>query len=442
MRRYKEFNRVDSVLIEEIPRNWRLSKFKYQTNIYNGDSLNSELKATFESDNTDERPYLGSKDINVNFGTVNYNNGIRIPKSESKYKVAPIGSTLICIEGGSAGRKIAYLEEEVCFVNKLACIDGGSKFYYYVVKSNLFKLQFFNSMSGLIGGVSLSQLKEFFFPLPPLPEQEKIVAFLDYKTERIDKLLKIKEEKIELLKQKRTALINEAVTKGINPNAKLKDSGIEWIGEIPEHWEIKKLKHLGNFQNGISKGAEYFGKGSPFMNYGDVYKNETTPLKVANLVETDATEKERYSVRLGDVFFTRTSETIDDIGISSTCMNTIEDCVFSGFLIRFRFYKSQLIPNYSKFHFQAEWKDTFIESRMNIVTRSSLSQTVLGQVPVIVPPIADQNIIIYYLEERTQEIDALIKLEEQKIKSLKEYRQALISEAVTGKIDVRDWKEN
>ena len=274
-------------------------------------------------------------------------------------------------------------------------------------------------------------------PLPPLQEQQQISDYLDYKTSKIDILIQKTEQKIELLKEQRTSLINTTVTKGLNSNVEMKDSGVEWIGEIPSGWEITPLKYLGKFQNGISKGSEYFGFGFPFMNYGDVYKNEVTPTFFGDKVDSNNIERERYSICKGDVFFTRTSESKDDIGISSTCLESVKETVFSGFVIRFRFYNTIHQPEYSRYHFQTHWKKIFIESKMNIVTRSSLSQQVLGQLPVLIPPTHEQQKIVDYLDKKTIKIDKLIDTETKRIELLKEYRQSLISDVVTGKVDVR-----
>lgn len=426
--------------IGEIPIGWNNSKLKYISKLYTGNSLNDKQKVLYESDNTNDIPYVSSKDIDVNFRTVNYNNGLRIPKDNNPLKVSPEGSFLLCVEGGSSGRKMVFLDRDVCFVNKLCSFysEQNTKFQYYYIQSSNFQYKFKLSLTGLIGGVSISTLRDFQIPLPPLQEQEQIVEFLDTKTSLIDSLIEKTQLKIELLKEKRTSLINQVVTKGLNPNVELKDSDVEWIGEIPKQWRITPLKFLGNFQNGISKGSEYFGKGYPFMNYGDVYKNQVTPIKVQGKVESNEIERDRYSVKRGDVFFTRTSETKDDIGVTSTCLLSIYECVFSGFVIRFRFYNETHIPEYSKYHFQTHWKKVFIESKMNIVTRSSLSQQVLGQVPVLIPPIEEQQEIVEYLDEQTNIIDTTITKEEKRIELLKEYRQSLISEVVTGKIKVCD----
>jgi type I restriction enzyme S subunit len=438
MKKYNSYKPSGIEWIGEIPNDWKITKFKYISKLITGNSLNDEQKNQFESNNPNDIPYVSSKDISINTRNVNYNNGLRIPRDDIKLKVSPKGSFLLCVEGGSSGKKMVFLNQDVCFVNKLCSFSSNynSKFQYYFIQSSEFQDKFRLSLTGLIGGVSISTLRDFELPFPTPFEQEEIVNYLDEKTTIIDKLISTKETKIKLLKEQRTSLINQVVTKGINPNVKMKDSGVEWIGKIPNEWTIKPLRYLGNFQNGISKGSEYFGTGNPFMNYGDVYKNDITPIKVEGKVQSTDKDIIQYSVTRGDVFFTRTSESKDDIGISSTCLTTIPNCVFSGFVIRYRFLKETHIPEYSRYHFQTHWKKIFIESRMNIVTRSSLSQQVLGQVPVLIPSITQQQEIVEYLDKHIKEIDDLVSLEQKKIELLKEYRQSLISEVITGKIKV------
>ena len=287
-------------------------------------------------------------------------------------------------------------------------------------------------------GIKASKLCLLKLNIPPLKEQTQIANFLDRKTEQIDELTRIKERQIQLLQEQRTALINQAVTKGLDLSVEMKPSGVEWIGEIPAHWRIIKLRYLGILQNGISKGSDAFGLGYPFLSYGDVYNNETLPLQVEGLVKSTKADRERYSVLERDIFFTRTSETIEDIGISSTCMKTIENCVFSGFLIRFRNTSQILTKELSKYYFSSHLPRIFLAREVNIVTRSSLSQESLKRLPVLLPPLSEQTQIANFLNHKTQQIDKLISTENQKIQLLKEYRQSLISEAVTGKIDVRN----
>ena len=294
------------------------------------------------------------------------------------------------------------------------------------------------STGATVHHLNMTDIRNLELPiLPPLPVQTQIAAFLDRKTGQIDELLRIKERRIELLQEQRTTLINQAVTKGLDPNVEMKPSGVEWIGEIPAHWKIIKLRYLGVLQNGISKDSDSFGLGYPFLSYGDVYNNDTLPTQVEGLVKSTKADKERYSVKETDVFFTRTSETIEEIGISSTCMKTIENCVFSGFLIRFRNTSTVLTKKFSKYYFPSHLPRIFLAREVNIVTRSSLSQELLKRLPVLLPSPDEQKEIANFLDLKTKQIDELIAAEQRKIELLKEYRQSLISEAVTGKIDVR-----
>lgn len=198
-----------------------------------------------------------------------------------------------------------------------------------------------------------------------------------------------------------------------------KDSGIEWLGEIPEHWEIVKLKYLGNFQNGISINSEAFGAGYPFVSYGDVYNNISIPFNVKGLVNSTEIDRKVYSVKQGDIFFTRTSETIDEIGISSVCLKTIENAVFAGFLIRFRAYKKNLDNNFTKFYFRRNLNQYFFAKENGLVTRASLSQELLGKLPVIIPPLKEQEQIANFLDEKCEQIANFIEKKEKLISLLK-----------------------
>jgi len=440
---YNKYKSTDFDLMDEIPHNWNSTKIKHIATVYNGDSLNDELKEQF-SLNKEGLSYIASKDIDLNTGAIDYNNGMIIPDSLGNFKIAPMNSTLLCIEGGSAGRKIAFTNQNVCFVNKLACFLSEdyytSKFLFYYLKSHVFQNQFRRSLTGLIGGVSISNINNFIIPLPSINEREIIAKFLDCKVNIIDQLISKKEKLIRSLIEKRQAIINEAVTKGINPNSRLKDSGVEWLGMIPEEWDLANLRYLGSFQNGISQSGDYFGSGDTFLSYGDVYKNERLPELVSGLALSNKTEKEHYSVREGDVFFTRTSETIEEIGIASTCFKTIENAVFSGFLIRMRPFENKLYKGFSKYYFRSFVPRIHFTKEMNLVTRASLSQELLKSLPVCLPPLEVQKEIASYLDKKTSIVDSALAKIESSIEKLKEYRQSLISEAVTGKIDVRNWK--
>ncbi len=287
-------------------------------------------------------------------------------------------------------------------------------------------------------GIGVYGIDNAWFPIPPLEEQQTIASYLDTATAKIDTLIEKQTKLIQLLKEKRQAVISTAVTRGIDSTVAMKDSGVEWLGEIPEGWTMTPLRYIGRLQNGISKGGDYFGSGYPFVNYGDIYNNATLPLQVTGLAKSSKEDRNAYSVQKGDIFFTRTSETIDDIGMASTCLHTIEDATFSGFTIRFRQLKQVLDENFSKFYFRTGHAQAFFEEQLNLVTRASLGQDILKQLPVLLPSMEEQRDIAIYLDDKTSKIDTLITKSTKAIDLLKEKRTALISSVVTGEIDVRE----
>ncbi len=159
-----------------MPEGWAWTSLSEIANLYTGNSINENEKANKYSNLKEGLFYIATKDIDFE-GKVNYNNGIRIPLSESKFKIAPAESTLLCIEGGSAGRKIGFIDQDVCFVNKLCCFhsDQLSNLYlFYYLQSRTFIDLFNSNKSGLIGGVSLNLLKSIFIPVAPAIEQDLI----------------------------------------------------------------------------------------------------------------------------------------------------------------------------------------------------------------------------------------------------------------------------
>lgn len=211
------------------------------------------------------------------------------------------------------------------------------------------------------------------------------------------------------------------------------DKNIEgsWLRNVPEGWRIERLKDLGPLQNGVSKGKEYFGSGNPFVSYGNVYNDSIELNRIKKLANSNKGEQKQYSVVEGDIFFTRTSETIDEIGISATAMETIPKATFSGFVIRLRPKKFKIEKGFSKYYFQSVLNRQLLSKEINLVTRASLSQGILNNTPVLLPPKEVQQKIARYLNIRTQAIDKKIKLLQEKIAIYKEYRNSLINETVT-----------
>ena len=269
--------------------------------------------------------------------------------------------------------------------------------------------------------------------LPPNETQTQIVSFLDTKTQEIDELIEKTEQKIKLLKEKRTSLINHCVTKGLNPNVEMKDSGVEWIGEIPSHWTKSRLKYVSEIVTGNTPPTK------DKDNYeGGVYlwvkPNEINELKPTNDTNQKLTEKGKSLSRVLPPFSVLVNGIgrIGEFGYSELPVSTNQQ-------INSIVYKNRVDNRFGIYHVSM-MKEGFLSNSEKVVV-PILNKTKQENIEFIQPPISEQTQIVEYLDEQTQKIDSTIEKETQRIELLKEYRQSLISEVVTGKIDVRNWNE-
>lgn len=316
----------------------------------------------------------------------------------------------------------------------------NTEYVKYLLKNYGFAEEFYRWGTGIVADLwstKYERMKKIMLPIPNEDEQQKIADFIDEKVGEIDSVIVKTKETIEDYKKYKQAIITDAVTKGLNPDVEMKESKSNYLGMIPAHWIEKRLRFLGICQNGISKSSEYFGEGYPFVSYGDVYKNYTLPEMGSGLIKSSEEDRNIYSVQYGDVFFTRTSETIEEVGFASTCLKSIDNATFAGFLIRFRpNNQEELRPEFSKYYFRSDAHRKFFVKEMNLVTRASLSQELLKKLPVLLPPIEEQKEIVEYLDEKCSEIDKLIVKKEELLADLEDYKKSLIYEYVTGKKEV------
>lgn len=305
---------------------------------------------------------------------------------------------------------------------------------------SMWQREIFNQMgdNGVRSSLNTKELLNIPHPFPSIYEQKRIVTFLDAQCAEIDAVLEKTRASIEEYKKLKQAVITQAVTKGIRGDRPMKNSGIEWIGDIPESWEVSSVRYIGQLQNGISKGGEFFGKGFPFVSYGDVYKNYELPHSVSGLIDTTEDERAKYSVEYGDIFFTRTSETIEEVGFSCVCKRSIPNATFAGFIIRLRPFcaDEKILTDYAKYYFRGEHIRAYLVKEMNLVTRASLGQTLLKGMSVIVPPKSVQKEIAEYLDDKCADIDALVAKKQQYLTEIENYKKSLIYEYVTGKKEV------
>ena len=309
----------------------------------------------------------------------------------------------------------------------------------YLLKSYKFIEEYYRNGHGIVADLwttRFDEMKMIKVAIPSIKEQEAIANYLDSATSKIDEAIAQQQKMIDLLNERKQIIINNAVTKGLDPNVKMKPSGIDWIGDIPEHWEARKLGSIGSTINGVSHDSTYFGEGYPFVSYSDVYKNVSLPKTVLGLAKSSNQERLLFSVEKGDVFFTRTSETAEEIGFSSTCLETIENAVFAGFLIRFRPKEGLIEPSFSKYYFRAYIHRSYFVKEMNLVIRASLSQQLLKGLPILLPPLKEQREIADYLDNQIIGIDSCISNINKQISLLQERKQIIINDVVTGKVKV------
>lgn len=307
--------------------------------------------------------------------------------------------------------------------------------YYFL---SMWQREVFNHMGddGVRSSLNSKDLLNIPYLLVPKEEKEKIVVFLDKKCAEIDAVIEQTKATIEEYKALKQSIITEAVTKGIRGDRPMKDSGYEYIGEVPFEWTVCRLRNIGSPQNGISKGGEFFGSGYPFVSYGDVYKNFSLPTMPEGLIESTEEERAHYSVKSGDIFFTRTSETIEEIGFSSVCTQDIPNATFAGFLIRVRPFSDDLYLGFSKYYFRSNHHRIYFIKEMNLVTRASLGQDLLKSMPVLVPSKNEQKEIANYLDQKCFEIDRLIEKKTQLLEEMEIFKKSLIFDYVTGKKEV------
>ena len=322
------------------------------------------------------------------------------------------------------------------------------KYFHYLLRTDQYVSEFKRNSTGVIESRlrlyddSFGSLHSHF---PPLSEQQQIVSYLDTKTSLIDTLIEKTKLKIQLLKENRTSLINEVVTKGLNPNVEMKDSGVEWIGEIPSHWDFIPTKYFTVDKNGIQTGPfgtqlntkDYVELGVKVMNQKTLI-NEDYEIGEEFISYEKFEELKGFEVIGGDLImgsrgsFGNGKRTT--FGKVSTVPNNLGDCVLHPCLIRIRLKEELILKNYYSYYVN---DSTYFLEDVRNTSNSTTIEVIYGitlkDIRIPIPPLTEQQQIVSYLDEHTQLIDKTISIEERRIDTLKEYRQSLISEVVTGK---------
>lgn len=309
-------------------------------------------------------------------------------------------------------------------------------YYRYLLKCSPFIAALQSSTDSLRDGKSINyeQFSALSLPISSVQEQNVIATFLDHETAKIDNLIEKQQQLIELLKEKRQAVISHAVTKGLNPDVPMKDSGVEWLGEIPSHWEMKRLAYIGSARNGLTYSPENITDQESGVLVLRSSNIQNSSLCFDDNVYVDSIIPEQFLVKENDLLICSRNGSRNLIGKNALISKDAEGMAFGAFMAIFR---SQIntyifwVLNSPLFDYQS---GSFLTSTINQLTIGNLNSM---EIPV--PTLEEQKEIARYLSRKNDDFIALINKVKNSIALLQERRTALISAAVTGKIDVRDW---
>lgn len=431
----RELKNCSNDRIGEIPLFWDVKKLKYVAKLYTGNSIKDEEKELYE-DPENSVPYLSSKDIDATYLSANYENGMYVKENDQSFKFAPAGSSLMCIEGGSAGRKKTQLTKKVAFVNKLCCFeptDIDSDFLYYWICSPNFEDEFKQNITGLIGGVSVSVLQNFSVAIPPMTEQTAIANYLHSKCDEIDSIVAETEKTIAEYKSLKRATITKAVTKGIRGNRPMTDSGIKWLGDIPEDWSLlRKLSYKAN--KGISYGiVKLFDpddeNGVKVLRCSDVREGFIDTANIRTVTQEISAEYSRTILEGGEVL-------INVRGTLGGCAVVPKEMKGYNIAREVAMVSTDIHNRYLMYYFLSNPFTTYEERHLAGSVYIGLNIEMLSACPIPLPPIEEQNEIADYLDARCAEIDSVIAAKQKLLAEMDFYKKSLIYEYVTGKKEV------
>lgn len=399
MKIYDTYKRSKLQWVKEIPQHWIEGKVRYLFEIGRGrvisqQELNPEGKYPVFSSQTKNNGCLGYIDTydfddNILTWTTDGANAGEVFKRNGKFNCTNVCGTL-------KPKKELNLD-----------------YFLYLMK---FLTPFYKRPDTNGAKIMNGEMAEIISYFPTLKEQAQIAKYLDYKTGLIDAIITQKEELIVRLKEQRHSIINEAVTKGLNPDVKLKESGIEWLGKVPEHWEVVKLRYLADITTG-DKDTE----------------NREDNAQYPFFVRSQTIERISSYSYDGEAILTAG----DGVGVCKVWHYI--NGKFDYHQRVYMMYNFRKVTGIYLFNFM---KENFINEVLKLSAKStvdSLRRPMFLDFPVAVPPLVEQNSIIQFLNKKQVAIDNSVKGITFSIEKLKEYRQSLISEAVTGKIDIRDW---
>ncbi len=411
--RYERYKDSGIEWLGKVPEHWEVSALKHQIRMRYGDALASEVRE--------------DGDIEV-FGS----NG-----PVGLHCVANTKSPAIVVGRKGSYGKIVWTERGGFVIDTAYAIDSDTtglnlRWVYYGLQP--LGLDSLSQDTG-VPGLAREKAYEMQIAIPPHFEQLAIAAFLDRETAKIDALIAEQQRLIELLKEKRQAVISHAVTKGLNPDAPMKDSGIEWLGEVPEHWEIKPMRMIANIVRGASPrpagDPRYFGGyAMPWVTVAEITKDDEVYLTETENFLTDEGAAHSNLFPSGTLIYSNSGATL---GVPKILC--IDACANDG-VVAFLQLNSQVQPVFL-YHYLSSITDSIREKIRQGSGQPNLNTDIVKELRFGVPPLKEQHQVVMWITELTEQFGALIAEAQTAITLLQERRTALISAAVTGKIDVR-----
>lgn len=385
------------------------------------------------------------RDLGVIQRTAGDENHNVIPEDLTNYKVVRPGQLVLNkMKSWQGSLGVSEFEGIVSPAYIVCALRGGHnpRFVHYLLRSNPYVFAWKRISYGVRcdqWDMRYADFKQTPIFLPPRAEQDAIVAFVEAKQQDIETFIANKRRMIELLKEQKTALINRAVTRGINPKALLKPSGISWLPQIPQHWEIVPLKHLARIQTGVTLGATYGASALRSYPYLRVANVQSGYLDLAEIKKVDVPESEARGCKLqaGDVVMTEGGD-FDKLGRGYVWRGEIPDCLHQNHIFAVRTDRRRLDPNFFAAELTGHHARTYFTLTSKKTTNlASTNKSKLGVLPVLLPPLEEQRQILEFINNEGSDVSKAIATAEREMELMAEYRTALIAAAVTGKIDVR-----
>ncbi len=377
---------------------------------------------------------------------IDSNDGL-LPESFETYQVVHPGDIVLRLtdlQNDKRSLRSAIVDQRGIITSAYCALCSeqiDSKFASYLFRSYDLTKVFYSMGGGLRQSLKYSDLKRLPIIVPSVSEQKQIATFLDHETERIDALVEEQQSLIELLREKRQAVISHAVTKGLDPSVQMKDSGVEWIGQVPQHWSVSKLRYLtSRISSGKtpSGGSEtYVDEGVIFIRSQNVYDDGLRLDDVAFISEEVDESMASSRIVPGDILLNITG---GSIGRTCVVPQDLASANVNQHVCAIRLIDQSQIA-YVSFFMKSDFIKKQIDFIQNGAAREGLNFEQIGQFLCLLPPHDEQEKISSFVVAETKKFESLLDEAQAAIDLLQERRSALISAAVTGMIDVRNWKK-